>query len=525
VSHDTSATLADGQTVPDAAKATFRAPRWWRIAWYPLAVPLSFIVLVWSATEVHPVWLVRPVIVTIVLALLLTVALSALLRDRDRGALAALAVVVGLVANDLRMTAVLLLIAWLVVAEGIMIFKSPWRRGSLVTRLLSITGVFLIVVTVLITVQMGSFQAAMEDVWDEVSRPSATTEFDPIAPDIYVVLLDGYPGDDAAALDPGFDAEVFPGALEARGFDVPRHSRSNYLLTRLTLASMFGAEHIRDAQALGPPHLSLADDSRRLRRFGDGGPILRAFADAGYETRTIASDVSHLGLRGVDRVIDAPGVNELEGVLLRSSSVGALLERFFNRQLLDMRRANVLAAFDAAAATGPSGGRPLFEWIHVMAPHSPWVFDRNGNPVNDMPGLTWQEPASGAAGRADRIRRTFDYVEFVNERTLSLVDHLVERDPESVIIIMSDHGSDTAFDARDPLGSDLYERSSIVLAVRTPGRSMLLPSGTTPINVLPHVLNAYLGTTLPIQQDTTWAWHAGGSILDTVPLDIDAMQP
>jgi hypothetical protein len=213
----------------------------------------------------------------------------------------------------------------------------------------------------------------------------------------------------------------------------------------------------------------------------------------------------------------------LEGVLLRSSSVGALLERFFNRQLLDMRRSNVLAAFDAATATGPSGGRPLFEWIHVMAPHSPWVFDRHGNPVNDMPGLTWQEPASGTAGRADRIQRTFGYVEFVNERTLALVDHLVERDPESVIIIMSDHGSDTAFDARDPLGSDLNERSSIVLASRTPGRSRLFPPGTTPINVLPRVLNAYIGTSLPIQRDTTWTWRRNGSILDTVPIDVDAL--
>ncbi len=174
-----------------------------------------------------------------------------------------------------------------------------------------------------------------------------------------------------------------------------------------------------------------------------------------------------------------------------------------------MRRSNVLAAFDAAAAATPMSERPMFEWVHVMAPHAPWVFDRNGNPVNDMPGLTWQEPVSGPAGRADRIQRTFSYVEYVNERTLSLVDRLVERDPAGVIIILSDHGSDTAFDARDPVGSDLNERSSNVFASRTPGRSGLFPDGTTPINVLPRLLNAYLGTSLPIQQDTTWTWRPG----------------
>ena len=515
---------ADSGAAPDAARAKFRRPRWWRIAWYPLAVPIAFIVIVWSATEVHPVWLLRPMIVTTVLILLLTVAFSALLRDPDRGALAALAVVVGLVVNDLRLTAVLLFIAWLVVAEGIMNLGRPWPRGPLVTRWLSITGACLMFVTVLTTVQVGSLQDAVGDVLDDISRPRTGDGFDPAAPNIHVVLLDGYPGDDAAALDPGFDSEAFPRALQARGFDVQRHSRSNYLLTRLTLATMFAAEHIRDAEKLQPPHKSLANDSRRLRRFGDDGPVLRALAEAGYETVTIASDVSHLGLRRVDRVIDAPGVNEMEGVLLRASSVGALLERFFNEQVLDMRRSNVLAAFDNAAAVTPTGKRPMFEWVHVMAPHSPWVFDRNGNPVNDMPGLTWQEPVSGPEGRADRIQRTFAYVEFVNEQTLSLVDQLVERDPAGVIIIVSDHGSDTAFDARDPLGSDLDERSSNLLASRTPGRARLFPAGTTPINVLPRLLNAYLGTSLPVQQDTTWTWRPGGSILDAVPIDLKALQ-
>ncbi len=37
--------------------------------------------------------------------------------------------------------------------------------------------------------------------------------YDPAAPDIYVILLDGYPGDDAAELEPSFDANAFPEAL------------------------------------------------------------------------------------------------------------------------------------------------------------------------------------------------------------------------------------------------------------------------------------------------------------------------
>jgi hypothetical protein len=497
--------------------------RWWKIALYPLVVPVAFIILIWSATDIHPLWLLRPLAVTAGVVLLMTVAFSALLQDRDRGALAASAVVVALVVNDFRLAALLAVIAWLIVAEGVMNWRRPWRRGPVVTRGLTVTCMALLAVTLIGAIQSGSIGQAIDDLAADLAEPPVAQTFDPNAPDIYVVLLDGYPGDDAMELDPSFDADAFANALTARAFDVQRHTRSNYLLTRLTLATMFGGDHIASSEDLRPPFLSNADDARRLRRFGDDGPIYRALRDAGYETATIASDASHLGLHRVDRVVEAPGINEFEGVLLRASTAGMLLERYFQSQLLDMRRANVLKAFAAAETSGPSGDRPLFEWVHLMAPHPPLAFDADGRPVDDVPALSWQEPTAGVAGRATRIRRTFEYVKFVDTRTLALVDRLVERDPLAVIVVMSDHGTDTAFNAQDPLGSDLNERTSALLAVRSPGHRGLLPPGTTPINVLPRVLNAYLGTSLPIRSETTWAWPAGGSVLDAIPLDMKAI--
>lgn len=506
-----------------AGPATTRRPNdWWRIAWYPLAVPVAFIVLIWSATGIHPAWLLRPLVATIVLVLLLTVGLSALLRDRDRGALAASAVVVALVAHDLRLTALLLVIACLIVAEGFLNRRLPWRRGPTVTRLLSAFGGALLVATVASMAPGGSLQEAAADVLGDLSRPAAAASFDPDAPDIYIVVLDGYPGDDAAELDKSFDAEAFPVGLQGLGFEVQRHSRSNYLLTRLTFATMFGGDHIAASEALRPPYGSLTDDSQRLRRFGDAGPALRVLAGAGYETATIASDASHLGLHRVDRTIDPPSINEFEGALLRASGAGVLLEQFFNGALLDMRRSALLATFDAAEGVGPSGARPLFEVVHIMAPHPPLLFDANGAPAYGLPALTWQDPAPGPEARADRIRGTLDYATFVSRRTLSLVERLIERDPAGVVIVMSDHGTDSGFDPTDPAGSDLDERSSNLLAIRSPGRPHLLPPGTTPINILPRVLNAYLGASLPIRSDTTWAYPTGGSVLDAVPVDATA---
>lgn len=497
---------------------------WWKIAWYPIAVPLAFTILIWSAAEIHPALLLRPVIVTTAAVLLLTFALWALLRDRDRGALATTAVVVALVTNDVRLTAVLLFLSWLIVAEGIMNWRRQWGHGPVITRWLSVTGAALIAVTIAGAIQSGSFGYAIEDIRSELDRPRHALDFDPQLPNIYVVLLDGHPGDDGAALDRDFDADHFPAELEARAFDVQPHSRSNYLLTRLTIATMLAGDHIVASEALKPPYRSIADDSRRLRRFGDQGPILGILAAAGYETLVIASDASHLGLRQVDRVVDAPGIGEFEGALLRASGLGPLIDRFFRHQFLDLRRSSVFSAFENAQPA-EAGGRPLFQWIHVMAPHPPLALDRNGAPVNDMAALMWEQPNISKAGREQRIQRTFDYVEFVDRQALALVDRLIAGDPEGVVIVMSDHGTDTLFDPTNPMASDLNERTSIILAIRAPSRPHLFPAGTTPINVLPRVLNAYLGTTLPIRSDSLWAWPAGGSILEALPIDPRALAP
>src|SRR6185436_17186536 len=127
-------------------------------------------------------------------------------------------------------SAAVALIGLLVVVEGLVNRGIAWQLGRTATRALSAMGAALILVVVLAGVQQGSFGWAIEDIQARLARQPMAASYDPAAPDIYVILLDGYPGDDAAELDPSFDADAFPSALEDRGFDVQRHSRSNYLL-------------------------------------------------------------------------------------------------------------------------------------------------------------------------------------------------------------------------------------------------------------------------------------------------------
>jgi hypothetical protein len=170
--------------------------------------------------------------------------------------------------------------------------------------------------------------------------------------------------------------------------------------------------------------------------------------------------------------------------------------------------------------------RPRFVWIHVLAPHPPLLFRADGAPILDAPVLQTVDRPSDPARRTARIQDTFDYAQFAADRTNVLLDQMLaapQRD--SVVVVFSDHGTDVGFDAFNPMGSDLNERTSVVLvlAVRSPGHPGLLPAGTTPIGVLPRILNTYLGTSLPIRSDTSWAWPRDGSLLAAVPIDMGSL--
>jgi hypothetical protein len=513
-------------TAQEPARKRLPPDRWWPIAWYPIAFPVAYIIAIWSASAIHPSWLLRPILVTVVVVLLLTLVLSAALRDRHRGGLAASTLTLALLLTDELVRAALLVLTVLIMGDALINRGRRWRFGPRVTRFMSVLGAALVVVVVLSTIQQGTFQEAVADIQADLNTRHAEA-FDPAAPDIYAILLDAYPGDDAATLDPTFNADAFPAALAARGFDVERHARSNYLTTRLTVPTMLADQHVEAAPELDPPFGNQAADARRLREFGDGGIVLRALREAGYETVTVPSPAAHLGLRRVDRVIDPPGASEFELVLLRTTWVGAALDRFAPDFFASGARAQVLANYASAeAVAAEEHSRPRFVWVHILAPHEPLAFRADGSPVvgAEVFNTAFKDPV-GSANASDRLAATFSYAEFVANQTIELVDRIVASTKrEAVVVVFSDHGTDIHFNAADPLNSDLNERSSVALAIRSPGRTDLLPPGTTLIGVLPRILNAYLGTSLTIRSDTLWGWPRDGSLLDAVPLDLKALR-
>jgi hypothetical protein len=479
--------------------------------------------MVWSATQIHPVWLVRPLLVVTAVVVAVTVVASLLLGDRDRGGVVAFAVSVAIVVVDLRLAAALVALATIVVADAVLSRGRPWRHGTAIRRGLSVVGAALVGVTLATAVADGALDRAIADVAGDVARPAPAATFDPAAPDILVVLLDGYPGDDAAAaLDPSFDANAFPSALEQRGFEVQRHSHSNYLATHLAIPALFTGRYAADLPSMGPPYRSTADDERRLRLATDDSELLRTLGRAGYETITVGSGWSQLGGRRVDRIISSSALNEFELLLAGNSAVGVALDAINPSFAGDEARARIEAAFSASEQlAAEQHQRPRFIFVHVPAPHLPYVYGRRGEAVTGGPRSLVARRDGLELERSDRIGRTFAQVAYIGDRTVVMLDRVLAfASRPSVVVVWSDHGTDVDWILGDPLAAGLTERTSNFLAVLSPGHSGLFRAGTTPVNVLPQVFNAYLGTDLPLQEDRTFGWRGGTPSLIAVPLEI-----
>lgn len=481
---------------------------WWRIPLYPIAFPSVLVTLIWAGAGLPPIAGLRPLVVALVVGVLITFVCCAVTHDRDRGGVLATVVLIGLIATDPRLLWILAIAAILLLVESIVRRGRPWRLGPLATRLLTIVAVILVFAAGIRMVQDGTIPAAMTDLSDAFASRPRPTSVEPTHPDIFVIVLDGYPGPRGTAHVPDFDPDAFPDALAERGFLAQADSHSNYMFTPLSLTSMLWMRHLEDIPSLGPPWDSGNGDGRRQRRALNEAPALDILASKGYELVAVASGYDHVEIRRVDRVVSLPEPGEFELALVRLFPAGHLLDALFPDLLSSLVRGRILGTFEAVrtVTTEPHDG-PRFVLGHIPAPHYPFVFGPNGEPRTvSLDRLFVQDPGRLGVSTDAAFRLATDQATYVASLTVDLVDDIVAADPDAVVVVMSDHGSGIGLDSSDASRSDLVERFSNVLAIRAPGHPDILAKTLTPVNVMPRVFDAYLGLTLPEATNATYSW-------------------
>ncbi len=507
----------DAADAPAGSRAT---PRWWSVVWLPPVIPVCFVILVWSQSQIELAWLVRPLALVVLGMLGITLLASVLAGSVVSGVAAATAIGVGLVVDDTRRAAVMVGIAGVAIVGGRL---RPIDHYRYLPEILSAGRVFAICA-------LGCDDRWRDQQWKHsgrnrqpAPRPRAGRPFEGRPADRPRHLGDPrrrVPGEDAAAgLDPAWDREAFPSALEGQGFAVQRHSRTDYLVTRLVLPAMFTGRLLTDI--LPSTDANLATQARYLREALNDGAVLHALGAAGYERIAISSGWSEIGPRRVDRLIEPPQMTEFEITLVRTTGVGLILDAVAPNLNSEQTRARIGNTYaQAIALANEPHVSPRFVFVHVPAPHGPMVFDASGGAVNSSEGSSIANWGPREGSREVRVSKQLSEATYIADQTVALTGAIQAASPRPpAIVVFSDHGTAIDWDGKQPFGGGIPERSSNLLAVLSPGHPGLMPPGTTPVNILPRLLRAYGVADLPLQPDSTWSYRTGTNILDLQEVD------
>jgi len=487
---------------------------WWRIPLYPAAFAAAFVLIAWGNAGLPLTMLVRPLAVAVLATLGLTLLVALVLGERDRAALVASSVIGALVVSDDRLAGLLIVIGLAVLIEGVIHRSQPHWAARIATRVLTGVGFIALAASVITITQAGVWGSLAGDLAEPALAP-APAPADHSLPDMYVFLLDAFPGDRAAAhaAATAYDTDAFPQELGERGFDVVRDAHSNYLLTPLTLSSMLSMRHLVDIADLDAPFGPRAVDWVRLRRVIDAAPAWGVLREHGYEITAIDGGYAHAHMARVDRFVEAPLPSELEVALINNTRLGELIGTIAPHTLADVARARIEWTFERAEAiAGEAHDRPRLVFVHVPAPHPPWVLDAHGGPRN--PSFV------AVTGEADlsvqeSLDVGFDQADALADRTLAAVDRVRSATGDTaVMVVMSDHGPAAGFSTVDPLHSAIETRASNFMAAATPGHPGLIGDHLSPVNLFPALFDAYLGVHVDRQPDSIWAWR--DSYIDAV---------
>ncbi|HLF37990.1 MAG TPA: hypothetical protein VI520_08660 [Anaerolineales bacterium] len=481
------------------------------LATYPVLALLAS-----NLGQVRPGIANRALIVSILLGGMTVLGFRALLRDWPRAALLAswgllLFYSYGHVYNELRSVQVMgtvlgrhrfLLSAWALLGLGgaWLILRRP-AAPEWLTAMLNFGLLLAIAIPIgkILLSGVGPVAASTKAGVNAMELTGLQAPADRPPPDIYFIILDAYARADTLRDQFDFDNGAFLDALSEMGFYVAECSQSNYAQTELSLAATLNMQYLSDLI-----DESIQGEAARAQLW----PLIRHSAVRllleGLGYRTVAFETGYYWTEWEDAdVYLAPqrglfaGMSAFEGTLLRSTAAWALIDAlpvlppFLQRDLdrsTDAHRDRLLYVLDQLGRTPEIPG-PKFVFAHIVSPHRPFVFDAEGNPVDDE--YTWTHSNLGLDAYREGYRQQ---VAYLNSRMVSILRGIVEgSNGQAVIIMQGDHG---------PEEGSSQDRMRNLDVIHLPGGdSPTLYPSISPVNAMRIALNDALDARLPLAED------------------------
>ena len=327
-------------------------------------------------------------------------------------------------------------------------------------------------------------------------------------PNVYFIILDGYPRNDILEKHLNFDNSKFTNMLEQRGFHVAKNSFANYSFSGLSISSTMNMNYINFlADEIG-------EDSRDYnpiigKDFGlyADNQVVKNFKLMGYKVARIGTATIYLHeIPLADLSPCHKTVHLMDNRLLHAVGNTSMIGYFIERWAEEQQRQITLCDFEELPKISGYFEEPVFVWSHIMLPHFPLIFGPNGESIT--PGqslLTMNHPEYTGSGW-DIKTQFVQQLQFSNKKSMEFIDKILENEKQSIIIIQSDHGSAFGVNLQNPTDDDAFQKLSNLSAIYFPDEKHreMLTDDRTNVNTFRLVFNSYFGSDYEMLEDRTY---------------------
>jgi hypothetical protein len=385
-------------------------------------------------------------------------------------------------------------------AVAVIALRIGGARLASLTRALNIVSALLVILA-LLTIVPGEVQrfgrstatAAAVD-GDGASGPGR---------DIYFLVFDRYGSARSLDLIYDIDDRPFLDRLRERGFQVAPDSHANYVKTTLSLAATLNLNYVDDlVAAQGVASNDHGPINERLSNHAVG----RFLRDRGYRYVHVGSNYGPTASSPLaDQNLRFAGPSDFVGSLYDMSALPWIARRLGIPGTTDRERRYAFTKFqlDALDRLAEETG-PAFVYAHLMLPHPPYIFARDGSLVPE----TVDDARAESDGFAEQLQ-------YLHTRIDALLDRLLAR-PEAerpIIILQADEGpyppaygrNTVTYDWATATNEELEIKYGILNAMYLPGEAAPeLPPTISAVNTFRLVFDAYFGLELPLLPDRSF---------------------
>ena len=382
---------------------------------------------------------------------------------------------------------------------------SSWNYFLNIIALILMANIAVTLISFILTRDSSDPEKISDSYQSQVNVQKTTTDK---MPDIYYIILDGYGRADILNSKLHFDNSPFINFLKNKKFFVADSSSSNYSQTAFSLSSSLNINYLTTVQG------KKTDDRSLVGQLIADNTVVAKLNDLGYNTIGFSANYEFAKVNNVKQNKTPAYWSEFNQVLLENSFLSDVPYIKHHLEILSLQVTSsfnntnyIFEHIDDEALTNT----PKFTFAHILAPHPPFILDKNGIrsdldlskiTVSDGDGFFSQTHLS----QKDYIDGYTRQLEYINKKAQEVIENIISKTKRPVVIVVQgDHGSGSGTDFQNIQKTDLPERMSILNAYYFSDQKYdkLYPE-ITPVNTFRVIFDQYFGADLPLLEDKNY---------------------